>query len=170
MLKMVSYPEAIARKYPEAISWATCADDAGRPNALALGWVMCTSSSPPMLAISVSHAHYSHELIERAGEFVVVFPSEAMKKATLVVGTKSGRHGDKMAEAGVRLLPGTAVRAPLVDDACANFECRLVSSLRTGDHTIFVGEVLASHVGPTDARRIYTLGPNKGFGALSGSA
>ncbi len=168
MLKKVSYTEAIARKYPEAISWATCVDEAGRPNAIALGWVMCTSFSPPMLAISVGHTRYSHELIQRTGEFVVVFPSEAMKEATRVVGTKSGRHCDKMAEAGVRLLPGTAVRAPLVDDACANFECKLVGSLRTGDHTIFVGEVLACHVGPPDARRIYTLGPDREFGAVAG--
>ena len=166
MLKKVSYGEAMKRKYPEAIGWATCVDEQGNPNAIALGWVMCTSGSPPMLAISVGLTRYSHELIEKAGEFVVVFPSEAMKDATMVVGTKSGRDGDKMAESGVRLLPATAVKAPLVDDACANFECKLTGKLLTGDHTIFAGEVVASHVGPEDARRIYTLGGDRGFSAV----
>ena len=128
---------------------------------------MCTSGVPPMLAISVGLTRYSHELIERAGEFVVVFPSEEMVDATLVVGTKSGRDGDKMAESGVKLVPATKVKAPLVDDACANFECRLVGKLLTGDHTIFAGEVVAAHVGPEAARRVYTLGGDKGFSAVA---
>ena len=158
MLKGTSYGEAMGRKYPEQVAWATCVDEQGNPNAIALGWAMCTSFVPPMVAISIGHTRYSLELIDRAGEFTLVFPSEAMKDATLVVGTKSGRDGDKMAEAGVKLLPGTAVGAPLVDDAVANFECKVRGKLVTGDHTIFAGEVVASHVGPPEARRIYNIG------------
>jgi flavin reductase (DIM6/NTAB) family NADH-FMN oxidoreductase RutF len=158
MLKQVPYDEAIKRKYPEPVCWATCVDGAGRPNALALGWVMCTSFEPPMLAISVGHTRYSHELIEQCGEFVVVFPGDAMKDSTLTVGTKSGRDGDKLAECGVELVPASEVAPPLVDGAVANFECALAGKLKTGDHTVFAGEVVASHVGPEDARRIYTLG------------
>jgi flavin reductase (DIM6/NTAB) family NADH-FMN oxidoreductase RutF len=167
MLRETSCGEAMKRKYPESIAWATCVDDQGHPNAIALGWCMNTSGEPPMLAISVGHTRYSHDLIEKAGEFVVVFPSEQMAEATRVVGTQSGRDGDKMAASGVTLLPATKVRSPLVDDACANFECRLVGSLCTGDHTLFVGQVVASHVGPDALRRLYTLGGNQGFGPVS---
>ncbi len=166
MLRPTAYAEANARKYPEPIAWATCVDADGNPNAIALGWCMCTSFVPPMLAISVGHTRYSHDLIDRAGEFVVVFPSERMVDATWVVGTKSGRDGDKMAESGVALLPGTVVNASLVDDAVACFECKVAGKLVTGDHTIFAGEVVASHVGPEDANRIYTLGPERDFGAV----
>jgi flavin reductase (DIM6/NTAB) family NADH-FMN oxidoreductase RutF len=166
MLTETTCSKAAKRKYPEAITWATCVDADGNPNAIALGWCMWTSGAPPMLAISVGHTRYSHKLIEEAGEFVVVFPNEHMTDATMVVGTKSGRDGDKMAESGVTLLPATKVRSPLVDDACANFECKLVGSLSTGDHTIFVGEVVAAHVGPEEMRRLYTLGGGKGFGAV----
>jgi len=164
-MKKVPYAEAMEREQPEPVWWATCADEKGRPNAIALSWVMTTSIDPPMLAISVGLPRYSHELIERSGEFVVVCPSQEMIRATTVVGTKSGRGGDKMAESGVRLLPGSVVKAPLVDDACANIECKVVGTLRTGDHTIFAGQVVASHVGPPSARRIYTL-PGGGFGTL----
>lgn len=166
MLKQTTYAEANARKFPEQIAWAMCVDENGNPNAIALGWCMCTSHVPPMLAISIGHTRYSHELVEKAGEFVVVFPNEAMIDATWVVGTKSGRGGDKMAESGVTLLPATIVNAPLVDDAVANFECKLAGKLTTGDHTIFAGEVVASHIGPGDARRIYTLGEEREFGAV----
>ncbi|MFO7898337.1 MAG: flavin reductase, partial [Planctomycetota bacterium] len=74
MLRKTSCGEAMKRKYPEAIAWATCADEEGNPNAIALGWCMPTSGDPPMLAISVGLTRYSHELIEASGEFVVVFP------------------------------------------------------------------------------------------------
>ena len=43
-------------------------------------------------------------------------------------------------------LPATQVKPPLVAGARACFECRVVDTCRTGDHTIFVGEVLASHM------------------------
>jgi flavin reductase (DIM6/NTAB) family NADH-FMN oxidoreductase RutF len=154
------------RKYPESIAWATCVDAEGSPNAIALGWWMCTSGQPPMVAISVAPPRYSHDLIRDAGEFVLVFPSSAMSDATLVVGTKSGRHGDKMAESGVSLVPATKVRPPLVDGAVANFECRVAGLMTTGDHTIFAGEVVAAHVGPEQLDRLYTLGGDGRFGPV----
>ena len=166
MLRETSHAEANGRKYPEPIAWATCVDEDGNPNALVLNWCMCTSHEPPMLAISVGHTRYSHELIEKAGEFVVVFPSEAMIEATRIVGTKSGRNGDKMVESGVALVPASVVKAPLVEDAVANFECKVTGKLVTGDHTIFAGEVVASHVGPEEARRIHTLSEDHEFGAV----
>ena len=45
----------------------------------------------------------------------------------------------------------------LVDDALAEFECRTVSTLDAGDHTIVVGEVLTLAVGdaPEDALTYY---------------
>jgi len=168
MLQKTHVNEALERKCPEPIWWATCADDSGRPNAIVLGWAMSTSHKPPMIAISVGHTRYSHELIAKSKEFVAVIPSHEMTNATVLLGTRSGRQGDKMKAAGVKLLPASVVSAPLVDDACANFECKVVAELATGDHTIFVGEVLAAHAGPDTVRRIYTLcdgsfGPVKPF-------
>ena len=34
---------------------------------------------------------------------------------------------------------------PLIDEALASFECRVVSAHREGSHTIYVGEVHAVH-------------------------
>jgi len=43
----------------------------------------------------------------------------------------------------------------------ANFECRLIGEYTTGDHVIFVGEVLLAHVNPDSHGRIYIVG--KGY-------
>ena len=52
---------------------------------------------------------------------------------------------------------GDATGLALVDDALAEFECRTVSTLDAGDHTIVVGEVLTLAVGdaPEDALTYY---------------
>jgi len=145
-MKEVSYGQAMNRKYPEQIGWAVSLRPDGRPNVIVLGWVMPASGAPPMIAISVGHTRYSHECIRKCGEFVVVFPAVGQEEATMLCGTKSGRDVDKFNEAGLQAIQARKVKPPLVDGAVANFECRLVGECEAGDHTIFVGEVVAAHV------------------------
>ena len=141
-MKQVSVGEAGGRKYPEWIALVVTADAEGRPNAMAAGWCMWTSGSPPMMAVSVGLTRYTHELLEARGEFVLAFPGVGQGEATLAVGSQSGRDvPDKVATAGLAVEPATQVGVPLIKGATANFECRLACQLRTGDHTIFVGEV-----------------------------
>ncbi len=168
-MKTADFSLAIGRKFPEAIavavSWDTAHD---RPNIITLGWHMCASFSPPMLAISVGNGRYSHTTITQCGEFVLAFPSILQERAMLFCGTRSGSQIDKSRESGFVCLPASLVRPPLIDDACANFECRVVGSLASGDHTIFVGEVLASHLAEHDLPRLYSMNDGS-FAGLSGN-
>lgn len=157
-MKETTYSQAITKKYPEPVALAVSMDDRnGRANIITLGWSMCTSGSPPMLAISVGHPRYSHETIRECGEFVLAFPSEEQVVAALFCGTHSGRDTDKFKESGFTSASAAKVRSPLVVDACANFECRVVNSCESGDHTIFVGEVVASHISESDKGRLYAV-------------
>ena len=52
MQRAASYDEAIGRKYPEQVVIAIARDSDGKFNPITLGWVMCTSGKPPMMAIS----------------------------------------------------------------------------------------------------------------------
>lgn len=163
------YTEALRRKYPEAVAIGIAIDPQGKPNPIALGWVMSTSIEPPMLAVSIGLTRYSLEAFRQAGEFVVSFPSSTMVADTLFHGTKSGRDMDKLAACGTRTQPATQVRGVLLADAVANFECRLESELPTGDHVIFVGRVLAAHVNADRAlRRLYSLGNDQLGGVVPG--
>ena len=76
MMKQVAYQEAIQCKYPEPVAYAIAKDQAGNPNPITLGWVMCTSHQPPMLAISVAFERYSYDAIRHSKCFTVVFPNE----------------------------------------------------------------------------------------------
>ena len=41
----------------------------------------------------------------------------------------------------IKIRKGKLTDIPLLADAVANFECKTITQVRSGDHTIFVGEV-----------------------------
>lgn len=50
---------------------------------------------------------------------------------------------DKIKELGLPTEPAEVIAVPRIKGALANLECKLVDSLVSGDHTIFVGKVVA---------------------------
>ncbi|MFO7957715.1 MAG: flavin reductase family protein [Candidatus Brocadiia bacterium] len=163
------YSDAIVRKYPEQVVIALARDSEGKCNPITLGWTMITSHDPPMMAISVGLTRYSLRAIREAGEFVIAFPSAQMADEALFFGTHSGRDMDKLAERETPTEPASEIDCVLLGDAVANFECMLESELKTGDHVIFVGHVVAAHVNQDEGvERLYTLGPGYQMGGVSG--
>jgi flavin reductase (DIM6/NTAB) family NADH-FMN oxidoreductase RutF len=128
---------------PEVVTWAV-AEHEGRRSICPLGWTMRTSATPPMVAISMAPSRFTHGLIEGAGAFVLAYPGRELAQATATCGSRSGRDVDKFAETGVTTLPARQVPAPIVAECVANLECRVVDRFTTGDHSIFVGEVVAA--------------------------
>lgn len=64
-------------------------------------------------------------------------------------GSKSGRHIDKFKELNIKTALPEKVNLPVLAESRVNFECRIVHRLKAGDHTIFVGEVLAASGNPS---------------------
>lgn len=149
---------------PERIVLAVSVNPGGPPDIIALGWKMTTSGSPPMVAISVAPQRYSHDLIRDGGEFVLATPAEDMAEATMLCGTRSGRDTDKFREAGLTAVPASVVKPPLIGEALVNLECVVRGELSTGDHTIFAGEVVATHVAESAGRRnLISIGDESGY-------
>ena len=162
-----SYEQAVSGKYPEQVAIAIVKDGRGNYNPITLGWTMITSHQPPMMAVSVGHTRHSLGAIRQAREFVICFPSSAMAEDALFYGTRSGRDLDKLSERGTPTQPAAAIDCVLFADAVANFECRLESELETGDHVLFVGRVVASHVHESgEVRRLYTLDKDYQMGGV----
>ena len=126
---------------PRRVAWAV-AEHGGRRSICPLGWKMFASFNPPMVAIGIAPARFTHELIEKSGEFVLAWPGEDLADATISCGTTSGRDRDKWDATGLTAAEAELVSAPLIPECIANLECRVTGSLQTGDHTIFAGEVL----------------------------
>ena len=66
------------------------------------------------------------------------------KQLLFFCGTRSGRDTDKVKELNLATEPGEIIAVPRIKDALANLECKLVKSIVSGDHTLFIGEVVAA--------------------------
>lgn len=165
----VEYEEAIGRRYPEQIALAIAKDAKGKYNPITLGWITLTSLKPPMFAIAIGKTRWSYDAIRQSGEFDICLPSSEQTSEALLFGTKSGREMDKLAEAGARTQPAQKIDGVLLADAVANFECKLVGELETGDHVLFVGQVVAAHMNEDrGVQRLFSLG-NERMSAVRGA-
>jgi flavin reductase (DIM6/NTAB) family NADH-FMN oxidoreductase RutF len=81
--------------------------------------------------------------------------------------TLGGRDTDKFAEFDCKTEHAKAIDSLLLSDAVANFECTLESQMPAGDHIIFVGEVVSSHINTESKKRLYTTGPGHKLGSVS---
>jgi flavin reductase (DIM6/NTAB) family NADH-FMN oxidoreductase RutF len=167
MQKQAEFPEAIKTKYPEQVVIAIARDKAGRANPITLGWTMIVSGKPPMMAIAVASTHYSIETVRHSKCFCLAFPSSDMADAALFFGSKSGRDIDKFAEFDCKTEPAKTIDSVLLSDAVANFECTLESETEAGDHIIFVGKVICSHINTEPKKRLYTVAPGHKLGSVS---
>ncbi len=167
MQKQVDYSEAVKTKYPEQVVIAIAKDKDGKANPITLGWTMIVSGAPPMMAIAVAKTHYSIETIRHSKCFCIAFPSSDMAETALFFGSKSGRDIDKFAEFDCKTEPAKAIDSVLLTDAVANFECTLESETAAGDHIIFVGKVICSHINTEPKKRLYTVAPGHKLGSVS---
>ena len=99
-----------------------------------------------MVAISIAPRRLSHRIIRETGEFIVNVPTIDIVKETLFCGRVSGRTHDKFKEAPLARLPAKKVRPPIIKECVAHLECELRKKVTTGDHTLFIGKVVASYV------------------------
>jgi flavin reductase (DIM6/NTAB) family NADH-FMN oxidoreductase RutF len=165
----IEFSSAYRLLHPMHMVLVSCVDKTGKPNVLPLAWAMPTSRDPALVAISVAPSRYSHSLIEETNEFVVNLPTMEIIKETLACGRTSGKNHDKFSETGLTPLSARKVKAPIIKECVAHLECKLYSQFKTGDHTIFVGEVIAAYANKgvfTDiynidkAQMLYHLGGN----------
>ena len=152
--------------YPRQAVLVT-ASSTEKSNVAAVEWLMPVSEKPPTLAFSLANNSMTLDLICASMDFVVAIPSEKMRDAVLLCGTTSGKFIDKFEEAKLTQVKASRVSAPLVLEAVANLECKVLSYTNAGDHSIVVGEILEVHE-PNDEQAaeplLFNLGGKKLFG------
>ncbi len=134
--------------YPSPAGLIASVDADGKANILTVAEIFNLSIGQPVwVGIAVREATYSHGLIKGQEEFTVNLPTAAMRKEVLGCGTCSGRDGiDKFEKFGLTALPSKHIKTPIIAECPVNLECKLVGFHHTGDHDLFIGEVLLEHI------------------------
>lgn len=148
---------AIECRYPEQIAVCIARDAAGKYNPMTLGWFMPASMKPPMMALSVGKTRHTLEAIRHSGCMVISFLSEPQADIARFFGTRTGAEIDKLASIRCETIKAEKIDGRLIVDAVANFECVVRQEIDAGDHVVFIGEVVCSHVTDNPLNRMFTL-------------
>ncbi len=144
---MSASPLALFRRLTTGVYVVGVAHE-GRANAFTAAWIMEVSFDPPLLALSVNPEHDSYPLLKESGAFVVNVLREGQLELARHFGTQSGRDTDKLA--GCRTTPSSS-GAPVLLEAAAYLECRVIGSMPAGDHELIVARVVGGDLLAEDA-------------------
>lgn len=132
--------------YPVPAVMISCADENGRANIMTAAWTGTVCSDPVMLSVSIRPERYSHDIIERTGEFVVNLTTKRLAFAADWCGVRSGRNYDKFREMHLTRMPCRIVKAPGIAQSPVCLECRVRNILHLGSHDMFIAEVVSTDI------------------------
>ena len=127
----------------------SCADEEGNANVMTAAWAGTVCSDPVMVSVSIRKERYSHDIIERTGEFVINLTNRKLTKVTDFVGVRSGRDVDKFNLEGdlkITKEPSKIVKAPCIKESPLCLECKVRQIIPLGSHDMFVAEVVSTDV------------------------
>lgn len=121
---------------------ATSRDDRGSAGGT-INWLSQSSFVPPLIMVGIQQDSTLHRAIARSRGFAVHIVGQSQKE--MAMRFFKGAEEKNNTLNGFRFEAGVT-GAPVLLDPPAWFECRVVEQLASGDHTIFVGEVVAAGV------------------------
>jgi flavin reductase (DIM6/NTAB) family NADH-FMN oxidoreductase RutF len=117
----------------------------GRDNAMAVAWHMPISKNPHLYCVDISPGHLTYKLIAHSKEFGVNFLPDTKAELVAAVGGSKGNEIDKFKAFCITKNNPAKTSVPVLKDAYAAFECKLVDDQLYGDHRLLIGEIVAVH-------------------------
>jgi flavin reductase (DIM6/NTAB) family NADH-FMN oxidoreductase RutF len=112
------------------------------PHGMTANSFTAVSLDPPLLLVCVEHGAVMHDVLATAGRFAVSVLGAGHGGIARYFADRKRPMGEEQF-ADVDWHAGEHSGAPLITGALAHFECSVWRSYDGGDHTIFLGELLA---------------------------
>ncbi len=157
---MGQLPADLRRAFATTVALITTQDGRG-PNVMAAEWTFNVSYDPFLIMVVLRPSRATHAAIAETREFGVSLCSEEQAALSHLAGNYTKDETDKLSSGLFETYPATQIRPPLVRGAVMNAECRLVGSFPVGDHTAFVGEVVAATWDPAKHPFVLHRGPRR---------
>jgi flavin reductase (DIM6/NTAB) family NADH-FMN oxidoreductase RutF len=116
----------------------------GKTNVMPVAYVMPLSFEPPLVGIAVHPSRHTHDMIRFSEEFAINVPGRSLIHHVQYLGSVSGKELDKFEVTKLPTFKARKVGAPLIEGCIGYIECGVEDALRIGDHTLFVGRVVAA--------------------------
>lgn len=117
--------------------------DGDRPVGCIANSIMQITASPATVAVSLNHDNYTNDCVAKTGKFAFSILSEKSEPSIIGgFGFRSSRDNDKFAEVPHVMKEGL----PVLTDACGYVVCKVLKTMETETHTVFLGEVIDADV------------------------
>ena len=130
------------RMIPYGLYVLTAEGKAGA-TAATVNWVTQASFNPPLVAVGVKADSNAHAVIKDANAFALNVLGKGQQAMAYTFFKPAERQGSTIS--GEPVHAGTT-GAPILDNAPAFVECRVVATVEKGDHSVFVAEVVNAGV------------------------
>ena len=133
----------------------------GKNNIMTMGWHMVMDYST--IGCFIWDQNHSREMIRKSRECVINVPTYDIIRKVVAIGNSSGSEIDKFKEFKLTPQKASEVKAPLIAECYANFECRLADTSLIGKYSLFVFDVVKAHaaVSPRFPRTIHYRGEGR---------
>ena len=143
----IDFPVAQVRRYLEpgpivlvSSAWR------GERNIMTMGWHTVMEFTPALVGCVIAAGNHSFALIRRSRECVINLPTVDLTDAAVGIGNCCGAEIDKFARFALTPAPALKVKAPLIAECYANFECKLKDDALVERYNFFIFEVVKAHV------------------------
>lgn len=127
-----------------------------KTNIMTMGWHLMLGFEPALFGCYIWEGNHSFEMIRRSKECVINLPTSDMADTVVGIGNCSGADVDKFERFKLTPIVGDKVKAPLIQECYANFECKLADDRQIDEYSLFIWEVVKAHVA-TSPKRPETL-------------
>jgi len=134
-----------SQHYPKVAVIVT-ASAGGKDGAMTAAWHSSISLKPPLYGIAIAPKRFTYQLITESREFGINFIRLEKAFISAAIGGTSGQQMDKFERFNIKKEKPLKTTAPILKDAYAAYECKLVDSKSYGDHIWVVGEIVAVHL------------------------
>lgn len=121
----------------------------GANNIMTMGWHTVLEFMPSLVGCMITSGNHSFRMIRDSGECVINLPTTALTDTVVDIGNCSGASTDKFAQFGLTPDAVEKVKAPLIRECHASFECRLHDDALVDRYNFFIFEVVQAHVAPS---------------------
>jgi flavin reductase (DIM6/NTAB) family NADH-FMN oxidoreductase RutF len=146
----VDAKKTVLRMIPYGIYVLTAEDSNGTIAAATVNWVTQTAFAPPLLVVGVKTDSGAYRTVQAAKSFALNMLGKDHKSLAFTffrpVDVADGKLSGQPYRKG-------ATGAPILVDAPAAVECKVVAVVEQGDHHIVVGEVIEAHLNRPPAGR-----------------
>lgn len=148
----IANPRAALRLFQYGLHVLTCGQGESA-HAATISWVTQVSLQPRRVAIAVRKDSHIYPVLRQTGQFALNIVGEGQE--TLASTFFRYTQATTTSVGGYPCEPGPFTGAPLLLDAVAWLECRVVEEANAGgDHGLFVAEVLGGGVRRPDVRSL----------------